>query len=853
MIHIYVRTLPQASMLLVLTALLSWPNRGDAEAIDLMRFSRIGDDAKIELELGCKMQQEGFHGEAGGLTWTVDLDLGMDCRLPLRNTRNELHRPPGGRLADLAGINFERRGMRDATIVLSFENAVDVSVVQTANHYMLTFEVRKNVVAPIVTARPEPPSVPAAVPDPTPAADGRVSRRIDNSPPVIRNRFVIRLAVLTEELTTVPDSLRSYSDQTLYTQNIEVGGRAWIELKLGFFDSEAEARRMVTALTAEFDDAWITVANPEEQQYGARHRINGAEPAREPLAPPAPVAVGPPQRAMPSLSPDEVDVMLADARDALVRRDFETSISLYLRLLEEPTRDHRRTAREFLGVARAKQGEPDAAAAEFRAYLEEFPHGEQSDRVRQRLAVVAPPSPANVSPGLADRAVAAVERPEWEYYAGVSQYYLRGVNMAGNSDPNFVAQSALLTQANLYVRHRGDRYDIIGRATPGYLYDFLGNGDSQALVSTAYLDVTDTDHEIHARIGRQRQLSGGVLGLFDGAHVSYQWKPDWTVAFTAGFPIDSPRYLASSDHTLYGASVTVDNFVDAWDVTIFANTQRVDGILDRQAVGLETQYQSRNLVVVGLLDYDASYNIINTMLGSATWRVNDRLTMYGRARGGAAPFLTTRNAIIGQPVNTVRELFDTYSEGQIRRLARNRTADERAASAGLSLAVTERLQLKAETSYLEYSATVASGGVAAIPASGPRYSWGGHLQGSGYVKPGTVFLAGYRHDETKSIDTDTAWFDLRYPLGERLRLQTRLSTSLRVADQNVDGDVEQWVINPMVRVQYTSESRWQIDFEAGSQWSNQEFPLSLQPPLITDGDIAHSDYYLQLGYTVDFE
>ena len=227
--------------------------------------------------------------------------------------------------------------------------------------------------------------------------------------------------------------------------------------------------------------------------------------------------------------------------------------------------------------------------------------------------------------------------------------------------------------------------------------------------------------------------------------------------------------------------------------------------------------------------------------------------MYGRARGGAAPFLTTRNAIIGQQVNTVRELFDTYSEGQIRRLARNRTADERAASGGLSLALTERLQFKAETSYLEYSATVASGGVDATPASGPRLSWGGHLQGSGYFKAGNIFLVGYRHDETQSIDTDTAWFDIRYPVSERLRLQTRLSASLRVSDQNAAGDIEHLVFNPMVRLQYASDRRWRIDLEAGSQWSNHEFPTALQPPLITDGDIEHSDYYLQLGYTVDFE
>jgi len=140
-----------------LIIMLAVPLRGEAEAIDLMRFSRIGDDATIELELTCEMRQEGFRRNAEGTTWTVDIDLGMDCRLPLRNTRNEIHRPPGGRLADLTGIRFDRSGMSSATIELRFRSAVDVTVTQTANRYLLTVDVQKNIVGPVVAA-PAPAS-----------------------------------------------------------------------------------------------------------------------------------------------------------------------------------------------------------------------------------------------------------------------------------------------------------------------------------------------------------------------------------------------------------------------------------------------------------------------------------------------------------------------------------------------------------------------------------------------------------------------------------------------------------------------------------------------------------------------
>ena len=371
-------------------------------------------------------------------------------------------------------------------------------------------------------------------------------------------------------------------------------------------------------------------------------------------------------------------------------------------------------------------------------------------------------------------------------------------------------------------------------------------------MSYAYVDITDLESELSVRMGRQRQLSAGAMGRFDGLHASYRLRPDLAVNVTAGFPIDSPRFRATTDHYLYGASIDLDGIAGAWDLSVFANLQTIDGISDRQALGAEAQYHRNGLNIVGMVDYDASYNVLNTSLMTANWRLNERLTLYGRFRGGAAPFLTTRNAITGQPVNTVRELFPTYSEGQIRRLARNRTMEERAGFAGLTVALTSRLQFKADLAYVEYSGTVASGGVDALPPTGPQYSWGGHLIGSGFTRPGQLVMFGYRHDETQSVDTDTLWVDTRHPVGEKLRLQARLSVSNRVANQSPAGDIEQWIANPVLRVLYTGGRRYRLELEIGGQWSNREFPEALAPPLTPGNQFETTDYYAQLGYTLDF-
>jgi hypothetical protein len=364
--------------------------------------------------------------------------------------------------------------------------------------------------------------------------------------------------------------------------------------------------------------------------------------------------------------------------------------------------------------------------------------------------------------------------------------------------------------------------------------------------------VIDNKLDLNARLGRQTRHRGGVLGRFDGAHISYGLLSNLAVNVTAGFPVDSPRFRPTFDHYFYGASVELSNFADAWNFGLFTNLQTVDGISDRQAFGADVQYHSSRLNVVGLLDYDASYQVLNNGLITGTWRINDRLTINGRYQGGASPFLTTRNALIGQPVNTIEALLDDYSEGQVRRLARNRTAEIRSGSGGLTADLTERWQINADVSYNEYGSTVASGGVESLPATGPQYLYSGHLLGSSVLKAGDSLILGYRHMQSRDSVFNTIVLDARFPFGDGLRINPRIAVTRRTSDRGVAGEMRQWVANPMLRVLYRWRQRYRIEFEVGGQWSDQEFEDGDLSPLAPDGSIESSAYYLRLGYWVDF-
>jgi len=156
-------------------------------------------------------------------------------------------------------------------------------------------------------------------------------------------------------------------------------------------------------------------------------------------------------------------------------------------------------------------------------------------------------------------------------------------------------------------------------------------------------------------------------------------------------------------------------------------------------------------VLVGQGKLDSHPAVTGNAMLAGNWRVSDRFTLNGRYQGGASPFLTTRNAIMGQSVNTIAALFETYTEGQLRRLARNRTAQARFGSAGISARLTERWQLNADVFYTEYGSTVASGGVPAIRATGPQFDYRLHLLGSSVAKRADSIQLGYRHRQTRDL------------------------------------------------------------------------------------------------------
>jgi hypothetical protein len=381
----------------------------------------------------------------------------------------------------------------------------------------------------------------------------------------------------------------------------------------------------------------------------------------------------------------------------------------------------------------------------------------------------------------------------------------------------------LLSNVNLVVRRDGERFDVTQRIDAAYHYNLLDETQSRdpsdLHVSNAYVDVTDGKRDWQARLGRQSRYGSGIVGRFDGAHVQYQWRPAIALNLAFGYPVDFPRRAVDTRRQLVGFSADMDRLLKQWDFSFFGIVQTVDGIADREAVGAEARYRSDRWHVVGSIDADASYSVLNSALVNATWRATGKLTLNGRFNAGAAPYLATRNALIGQSAATVETLLETYTEGQLRSIARDRTAHAEQGSIGLSRPILDRFQLHADAGWYDFEGSLSSAGIAALPGVQQTYLYLSFV-GSSLFKDGDSAVLSLRHTAARDTRNDVVTFDFRLPTRGNLRLNPRLAIASR---QYADGSSEQWTAAPMLKLALRWPKRQQFELELGARETTREY------------------------------
>jgi hypothetical protein len=539
------------------------------------------------------------------------------------------------------------------------------------------------------------------------------------------------------------------------------------------------------------------------------------------------------------LPPDTVlEAQWSEARVAFDRADYPTAVRLLTRLIEYPEHVHRAEAQELLGLSREREGQLAHAKAEYQEYLRRYPEGVAAARVGQRLAALTTlDSHAQVEAVARDRSGI-----RWSSFGGWSQDYRRDSTSLQSTgfSADFLSQSMLTTNADYSLRGRGERFDVQARINAGYMYDMLPDGPgSRSRVSVAYTELIDRQYQISARLGRQSKHTGGVLGTFDGLALSWQVVPALKLSLMSGYPVESTRESFSADRQFVSLSANWSGWVEGLEISPFLIDQTYDGMGDRRAVGGEVRWYVPGRTVVGLLDYDIDYRALNMALLLGTFELPGRWTMTGTLDHRKSPFLTTRNALAGQPVQSLGELLAVFTNAEVRALAADRTAQSDTVSLGVTRPWGTRFQWSVDVTGSQISSMLASGGVPEIPGTGMDLSFGAQIIGTSLVSAGDMSIFGLRRYQGNTTTTTSFSASSRFPLRSGFRISPRLRLDLRQYD--LDSST-QWLAGPSLRLDWNWKQTT-IEFEAGGEFSSRDRPL---------GEETTNRYWLSLGYRVGF-
>ncbi len=669
----------------------------------------------------------------------------------------------------------------------------------------------------------------------TPATAHTLNRH-RNSGKVIRDvnyteHYVINLeSSLRKVSRPAAGSLPMGRGKVLYTTKFPIDGRVWSRLRIGFFETRALAKAALRKLKKHYPGAWVDYASASE--ITAALKQTGKKPV---------VRKRPVPRIIPTLPkvPDEkIAALMEQARQSMAKNNIDHAIQLYTKILRYPDNPYRQDALEYLGVARERKGQIAHAVREYNRYLALYPKGDGAERVAQRLAGI---TTARLAPKQEkSRKRRTARRPEWEVYGGLSQFYRRDESTT-DAAGDIVTQSSLSTDLDITARRRGERYDVQSRFTGSYLYDFLSNGSGDSTtVSSLYTDIADKAHGLSARIGRQSRNTGGVLGRFDGLLAGYQLTNRILVNAVAGFPVQSTRDQVKTGRYLYGISSDLGTFANAWDFNIFYIEQQNDGILDRRAVGGEARYFDPKRSMLSFVDYDISYDSLNTLIFLGTWTMADRTIINASFDYRNSPILTTSNALQGQTTHSLDTLQNTFSDSQIRDLAEDRTAQSTSLTLGATHPLNEKFQISGDLTTTKLSDTKASGGVAKVPGTDYEFFYNLQFIGSNLLMPGDVSVAGLRYSDATSSHTATLSLNSRFPFRNVWRVNPRMRIDYR---DNLSNNSTQWTAAPSMRIDYRWRKRYRFETEFGGEWSTQKLPNDTQDS---------SSFFFNLGYRADF-
>lgn len=558
------------------------------------------------------------------------------------------------------------------------------------------------------------------------------------------------------------------------------------------------------------------------------------------------------------------EASMDEARYEMRKRDYKKAIALLEKILKLPESRVTAEALETLGEARQKAGQEARARADFDEYLRLYPDGDGAARVRRRLGEVeSATSVAARARGPQDSVSMAPMAPDppreipsiWMMSGSISSFYIRDdsyntvkdISIAPNpnADPDAhrLHQDTFLTNFDLFGTINNEqvrtKFKISGADEHRLQTDSL-HVDRYG-ISTAFVETTLKEADVTLRVGRQTRNTGGVIGRFDGGVASWQASDMFRLNAVAGAanwsrfdaPFRDGRYL-------FGVSVDVAKLFDGFDASLFAIQQNDRWFLDRRAVGGEFRYFQDGKSLLGMVDYDLHFQRLNAAVLSGSWTFPDASVLSGTFDNRRVPYLSSWNALLGQPFFTLYDMIKFNAASDIRRFAIDRTPTFQSATASYSKPINDNFQVSVDATTTYLGGTIASGGVDGTLPSGREYYFSGQLAATNLLSPGDMYVGALRY--ARLSDSNVYFLDLnsRYLWNENLQISPRFRAGYR------EGRIiplRETTFLPSLLIDYRWTKDLVLETEIGTKWiENRSAGIKTNT----------TDLYVTLGLRADF-
>lgn len=540
----------------------------------------------------------------------------------------------------------------------------------------------------------------------------------------------------------------------------------------------------------------------------------------------------------PKTNPDKP--LIEQAKMAFSQRDYSLSAKLFNRLYKQGNEIERQFALEYLGVSREKNGQLAFAKQAYQLFLKNYPEVESISRVKMRLNNLI-----GVETLTKDRRFKTTtkKRNTTSYVRGsLSSDYRHAVleDNLGNSRDT-------LSLANIDVNARGnfeqDGYNVGFRVSVGHYEDLLPDSDkTNEQIRYLNLSASSDDDLYKVTIGRQRSRGKGIFGRFDGVVLSNEILTDIQVNLVAGYPVASSKVTElDPERQFYGVSVDVEDSWQDIDFSLFVFEQSINDLVDRRAVGGELSYFKNAISAYSLIDYDIFFNELNALLFSGNYTTQSKQRYSWSLNYRKSPYVGTRNALIGQSVDSFAELQDLFiSDEEILDLALDRTLTSKMASLQFFQPINDDYDISTSLTWMNLSSAPESGGVPAISESGDQLYANIYLSARQLYSENDHNSIGFRYSNLASSSVYSLYATSRYRFDNGLSITPKL----RFDDRSNDNGTSQQSVSPTFRLQYQTKKHF-LYVDLGGIFYNAKSTLVTSQKT--------SIYFMYLGYRYYFD